>query len=63
MVPILIAIVVALLVCFVLYSQMKSVAERDDAQEYLVGGLNITQQSDIYTHTTKTRRKIEHNDK
>lgn len=60
---ILIAVVIAMIVCLVLYNQMKSVAEKTDAKDYLQGNLTLTQQSDVYTRTVTTRRKIERNDK
>lgn len=62
-IAIIIAIVIALLICFGLVSQMKSVAEKQDAKDYLSGNLSLTQQSDVYTHTTTTRTKIEKDDK
>lgn len=58
-IAILIAVGIALLVCLVLYNQMKSVAEKQDAKDYLSGSLQLTRQSDVYTHTTQTRTKIE----
>lgn len=63
LIAIIIAIVIALLICLGLYNQMKSVAEKQDAKDYLSGKLLLTQQSDVYTHTTKTRTKIERDDK
>lgn len=63
MVPIIIAIIIAGVICFLLYSQMKSVGEKTDAKDYLSGNLTLTAQSDIYTHTTRTQRKIEKNNK
>lgn len=63
MVPIIIALIIAGIICFLLYSQMKSVGEKTNAKDYLNGNLTLTAQSDIYTHTTKTRRKIEKNNK
>ncbi len=54
-VPLLIAGVYIL----ILISKMKSVAKAAEASEYVTGALNLTRNSDYYTHTTKTRRKIE----
>ena len=54
-VPLLIAGVYIL----ILISKMKSVAKAAEASEYVAGALNLTRNSDYYTHTTKTRRKIE----
>lgn len=61
-IAIILAIVIALIVCLVLVSRMKSVAEKKDASDYLSGSLSLTQQSDVYTHTTESRIKIENND-
>ncbi len=62
-IAIIIAVVIALLICLGLYNQMKSVAIKQDAKDYLSGNLTLTQQSDVYTHTTQTRTKIERDDK
>lgn len=51
---------VALLVCTVLKAKMKSVRKQATAAAYVTPeGLNLTQSVDHYTHTTRTRRKIE----
>ena len=39
--------------------QMKSVRKAAAANAYLTGALKLTQNSDIFTHRTETRRKIE----
>lgn len=54
-VPLLIAGVYIL----ILIAKMKSVAKAVEASTYLSGALHLTRDSDRYTHTTKTRRKIE----
>lgn len=54
---------VALAVCLVLKGKMKSVRRGAEADVYVTAeGLNLTERSDIYTHTTETRRKKEKND-
>lgn len=58
-VAIILALIIALIVCLVLYAQMKSVAEKQDANDYISGSLKLTKQSDVYTHTTRTKTKIE----
>lgn len=62
-VAIILALAIALIVCLILYFQMKSVAQKQDAKEYISGSLRVTQQSDLYTHTTQSRRKVESNNK
>ena len=62
-IAIILALIIALVVCLVLYSQMKSVAKKQDAKDYISGSLQVTQRSDVYTHTTQTRRKVESGDK
>lgn len=54
--------VIALLVCLVLKGRMRSVRRGAQAVAYVAdGGLKLTEQSDLYTHTTKTVRHIEKN--
>jgi uncharacterized membrane protein YgcG len=54
---------VALAVCLVLKGKMKSVRRGAEADVYVTAeGLDLTERSDIYTHTTETRRKKEKND-
>ena len=54
-----IGVAVALVVCLVLKGKMKSVRQGTSADTYVSAeGLNLTEQSDRYTHTTKTSRKI-----
>lgn len=43
----------------ILISKMNSVAKAVEASTYLSGDLHLTRDSDRYTHTTETRRKIE----
>ena len=58
-----IACAVAGTICFMLMRSMKSVRQKAEADTYLTqGGLQLTEQYDRYTHTTKTRTKIEKND-
>jgi len=54
-----IGVVLALAVCLFLKSKMKSVRQGAEADAYVTAeGLNLTEQYDRYTHTTKTSRKI-----
>lgn len=52
------AAVAALIICLAFYGQMKSVASRKDAMEYIKGTLHLTGKSDVFTHTTKTVTRI-----
>ena len=48
---------------FLLKGKMKSVRRGAEAGVYVTAeGLDLTERSDIYTHTTETRRKKEKND-
>ncbi len=62
-VPVLIAIggslLVALIVLGLLWAKMNDVAEKTTADTYVSGALNLTEKTDIFTHRTQTRRKIE----
>lgn len=59
-IAILISCAIALVVCLILKSTMKTARQKSEAREYVAaGGLRLTKQVDQYTHTTKTRRKIE----
>ena len=54
-----VGVVLALAVCLFLKSKMKSVRQGAEADAYVTAeGLNLTEQYDRYTHTTKTSRKI-----
>ena len=54
-----IGVVLALAVCLFLKAKMKSVRQGAEADAYVTAeGLNLTEQYDNYTHTTKTSRKI-----
>ena len=54
-----IGVVLALAVCLFLKAKMKSVRQGAEADAYVTDeGLNLTEQYDNYTHTTKTSRKI-----
>lgn len=60
---ILIGVGVALVVCLILKGKMKSVRKGAEADVYVTAeGLELTERSDIYTHTTETRRKKSKND-
>lgn len=55
-----IALVVMLCVGGILKSQMKSVAKKVEARNYVKeGSFDISYRNDCYTHSTETRRKIE----
>lgn len=56
---IILSLVIAAIVCGVLVGQMKSVRKQTTASEYTVGGLVLTEQYDLFTHRTESRRKIE----
>lgn len=59
-IAVLISCAIALVVCLILKINMKTARQKNEAREYIAaGGLHLTQQIDQYTHTTKTRRKIE----
>lgn len=49
---------VALMICLVMKGKMKSVRKGAEADVYVTAeGLELTECSDIYTHTTETRRR------
>lgn len=50
---------ISLLICLRLRSKMKSVHIGTGASNYTVGGIQLKEQRDQFTHTTQTRRKIE----
>lgn len=54
-----ISLLIAAVVCAILAGQMKSVHKKAVAGAYAVGGLDLTDQYDRFTHRTETRRKIE----
>ena len=59
----LISCVIALIVCMVFRSQMKSVRTQTTANQYVGnGGLNLTLSRDIYRYTSQKRRQIPRND-
>lgn len=60
---IILALAIALIICLILYNQMKTVAQKQDAKDYISGSLCVTQKSDAYTHTTQSRRKVESDNK
>ncbi len=55
-----ISLLLALIVCSVMKSRSRSVRKGTEAAAYVSGDLNLTSRSDVYTHTTETRTKIEH---
>ena len=57
---VIIGLAVAGVVCLILYSQMKNVHTKTEAQDYIAGGgLKLTGRSDVFLRRTVTRRKIE----
>ena len=50
---------IALIVVSIMKAGMKNVRANREASAYITKELHLTQQSDQYTHTTKTSRKIE----
>lgn len=54
-----ISLLLALIVCSVMKSRSRSVRKGTEAAAYVSGDLNLTSRSDVYTHTTETRTKIE----
>lgn len=54
-----ISCVIALLVCLVLKSKMKTVHRKAEAQTYVAGGLQMRDRYERFTHTTETRRRIQ----
>lgn len=54
-----ISCLLALIVCGVLWAQMRSVRPQSRAWDYAQNGLQLTDHRDHYTHTTETRRRIE----
>ena len=57
-----VSFLIALIVVSILKAGMKNVKAGNEARAYITRQLNLTQQSDQFTHTTKTRRKIEKSD-
>ncbi len=53
------SLLIALIVLGILWNKMKSVHVGTDANEYVSGDLKLTEEADIFTHKTVTRRKIE----
>jgi len=59
-ISILIGVVIAAVVCGILYSGMKNVHTRSAAEEYVTeAGLELTEKRDVFLRRTVTRRKIE----
>jgi len=54
------ALLIAFIACAVMKAKMKSVRLAADADAYTApGSLDLTDATDLYTHTTETRRKIQ----
>lgn len=58
-IAIIVSFLVALIICTALKSGMKNVSVKEEAYAYTPEGLSLTERTDRYTHTTKTRTKIE----
>lgn len=59
LISLVIGIILAVIICFIIKSQLKSVAMKSNAADYVrEGSLNITSQSDrfLYSHVTKTAK-------
>lgn len=54
-----VSFLISLIMATILKAGMKSVAANREADAYITRQLNLTMNSDQFTHTTKTRRKIE----
>ena len=54
-----VSFLISLIVATILKAGMKSVEANREADSYITRQLNLTMNSDQFTHTTKTRRKIE----
>lgn len=57
-----ISFLIALIVVSILKAGMKNVKAGSEARAYITRELHLSQTSDQFTHTTKTRRKIEKSD-
>lgn len=60
-IAILVSCLIAMVVCLIMKGKMRTVRRKAEARSYVVGGLNLTDSYDRYTHTTETRRRIERN--
>ena len=59
-ISILIGVIIAAIVCGIMYSGMKNVRIRSAAEEYVTeAGLELTERRDVFLRRTVTRRKIE----
>lgn len=58
----LVPLLVAGIYIMVLSAKMKSVEIAEEASNYMSGELNLTEKSDIYSHTTQSRSKVEDDD-
>lgn len=62
LVPILVAAGISSIICFGLVSLQRNVHKKSGASEYITEqGVRITHASDRFTHTTRTRRKLQTN--
>ena len=52
------SLLIALIVLGIMWNKMKSVHIGTNANTYVSGDLELTEQSDLFTHRTRTRRKI-----
>lgn len=60
LIVIFVPLLIAGIICFIFYSQMKTAVEERAADSYiLAGGVNLTMQADQFLYTTETRKTIE----
>ena len=51
---------ISLIICLIMGAQMNTAVKQSGAKEYLdQNGINIRERTDVYTHSTQKRRKIE----
>lgn len=50
-----IPLIIAAIVCSVLYAQMKTAREKTEANDYIGAGLKLRVQDDVYTHTDRVQ--------
>lgn len=58
----LIPLILAGIVLLVMQQKMKSVADAAEASAYVAGDLELLEQTDMFSHQTEVRRKIEEDD-
>ena len=62
MTAVLVGVGLSAFICICLVSLQRNVHKQSGASEYITEeGVNFTHASDRYTHTTRTRRKLENN--